>query len=307
MLAYWNFFPAAEGWGRIPVWGFADVIGSRHPEVAEGTRVFGYVPMSTHLTVRPGAVARSGFADTAPHRSGLSPVYNHYIATAMDPGYAREHEDQLMLFRPLFVTAFLLDDFLAHNAFFGARAVMLSSASSKTAFSTAFLLSKRQPRCEIIGLTSAGNRKFVEGLGCYDRVSSYEEIAALPRQPTVFIDMAGDSRVVGAVHHHFGDDLKHSGMVGMTHWEERGEAQALPGPPPTLFFAPTHLEQRTAEWGASGFQQRYGDAWRRFLEFSRDVVRVVHGRGRAAVESVYQEMLAGRARPSDGHILTLWE
>jgi hypothetical protein len=37
------------------------------------------------------------------------------------------------------------------------------------------------------------------------------------------------------------------------------------------------------------------------------MIRVVHGRGRAAVESVYLEMLAGCARPSDGHILTLWE
>jgi len=23
MLRYWEFFPAADGWGRVPVWGFA--------------------------------------------------------------------------------------------------------------------------------------------------------------------------------------------------------------------------------------------------------------------------------------------
>ena len=29
-MQYWNFFPAAEpGWGRVPVWGFADVAESR--------------------------------------------------------------------------------------------------------------------------------------------------------------------------------------------------------------------------------------------------------------------------------------
>jgi hypothetical protein len=26
---YWDFFPADAGWGRIPVWGFADVLASR--------------------------------------------------------------------------------------------------------------------------------------------------------------------------------------------------------------------------------------------------------------------------------------
>ena len=25
MMSYWNFFPAEAGWGRVPVWGFADV------------------------------------------------------------------------------------------------------------------------------------------------------------------------------------------------------------------------------------------------------------------------------------------
>ena len=42
------FFPAESGWGRVPVWGFADVVGSRHQALAEGVRVFGYLPMSTH-------------------------------------------------------------------------------------------------------------------------------------------------------------------------------------------------------------------------------------------------------------------
>ena len=51
MLDYWGFFPAEEGWGRIPVMGFADVSASRHPGVAEGERVFGFFPMATHLVI----------------------------------------------------------------------------------------------------------------------------------------------------------------------------------------------------------------------------------------------------------------
>ncbi len=51
MLDYWGFFPADEGWGRIPVMGFADVLASSHPAVAVGERVFGFFPMSRHLLI----------------------------------------------------------------------------------------------------------------------------------------------------------------------------------------------------------------------------------------------------------------
>ena len=57
--------PAAEGFGRVPVWGFARVEASNHPGVAVGQRFYGYWPMSTHLTVTP-KVGKAGFADAAP-------------------------------------------------------------------------------------------------------------------------------------------------------------------------------------------------------------------------------------------------
>lgn len=306
MLSYWSFFPAEPGWGRIPVWGFADVVRSRHQGIGEGTRVFGYLPMSTHVVVQPDAVSRGGFVDAAPHRAGLPAVYNQYTLAAGDPGYAAEGEDQQMLFRPLFVTAFLLDDFVADNGFFGARTVILSSASSKTSLGLAFLLSGREGACEVVGLTSPRNVDFVGGLGCYDRVVTYDQIGSLPRGPVVFVDMAGDGPVVRALHHHFGDDMKHSCVVGVTHWEQRAQpGEELPGAQPTFFFAPTQLQKRTQDWGAAGFQQRYAAAWRRFLEFAKDKIRIVRGHGPEAVERVYRQMVDGRATPDEGHVLSL--
>src|SRR3984885_4991141 len=35
-LKYWQLFPAPEGFGNIPVWGFGDVIASRHPGISQG-------------------------------------------------------------------------------------------------------------------------------------------------------------------------------------------------------------------------------------------------------------------------------
>ena len=44
-MSYWKFFPAEEGWGRIPVWGFAHVEASAHDDLPEGARVYGYFPV----------------------------------------------------------------------------------------------------------------------------------------------------------------------------------------------------------------------------------------------------------------------
>ena len=309
MMSYWNFFPAEAGWGRVPVWGFGDVIRSNHEGVAGGARVFGYFPMSTHLVVTADRVDRNGFVDTAPHRRALPAVYNQYALVANDPSYQAEHEDQQMLFRPLFMTAFLLDDFLADNGFFGARTAVLSSASSKTAFGLAFLLHRnRRSEVDVTGLTSPGNVSFVDGLGCYDRVVTYDRIRSLPADvPVVFVDMAGDGAVLNALHQHYADNVKHSCIVGATHWERRARDGELPGAQPTFFFAPTQLQKRTREWGPGGLQQRYGAAWSSFLAFTEPRIRVVHGRGRAAVERVYLGTLEGRARPDEGHVLSLWE
>ena len=40
-LGYWQFFPAEENWGRIPVWGFATVRRSAVETIPVGTRLFG--------------------------------------------------------------------------------------------------------------------------------------------------------------------------------------------------------------------------------------------------------------------------
>ena len=68
-MNYWDFFPAADGWGRVPMWGFAEVEESEAEGVEPGTRLFGYLPPSSHLIVTPVAVEGGGFVDGSPHRS----------------------------------------------------------------------------------------------------------------------------------------------------------------------------------------------------------------------------------------------
>lgn len=304
-MAYWSFFPAPEGWGRIPVWGFADVLASRHEGVREGERVFGYLPMSTHLRMPVGRVSANGFFDGSAHRAKLSPVYNHLARVLRDPGYFPARENEQALLRPLFMTSFLIEDFLADNDLYGAQQVVLSSASSKTALGVAFLLKKNR-RAEVIGLTSAANVEFCKRSGCYDRVLAYEQMQTLsPQRPTVYVDMAGKGSLLHDVHHHFGAQLRYSCMVGGTHWKERETQHGLPGAKPEFFFAPNQIKKRQQDWGPGGVDERYAEAWRPFLLSVGSWMRIVHQRGDAAVEKVYREALEGRTPAEVGHMLSL--
>lgn len=297
-MRYWDFFPGPQGWGRVPAWGYATVEASRHPDLAVGRRFYGFYPMSTHLTVRPRPT-RTGFADAAPHRQDLPVVYNHY-QTVGEPGPLDDHQ---ALLRPLFITSFLIDDFLAENADFGARSVLLSSASAKTALGLAFLL-KRRGAVEVVGLTSPRNAAFVEGLGYYDRVVTYEAAAAAPVEtPAVLVDFAGDAALLRAVHERFGEALAYSCRVGGTHWEAERGGGPLPGPKPVFFFAPDRIRKRAADWGPAGFDERHDAAWALFVADAPRWLTVARGDGPEAVAKAYQAMLEGRTGPETGCIL----
>jgi hypothetical protein len=308
-MGYWNFFPSdQDGFGRVPVWGYAEVIASAHPQIATGTRVYGYLPMSTHLMIQPGKITPFGMTDIIPHRQEMSPIYNQYSFTSQDPAYAPEHEGLISLLRPLFTTSFLLDDLHRENDCFGADTLILSSASSKTAIGVAFLMARHKPAgLKIIGLTSAGNIAFTESLGCYDQVITYDAIETLPKTKTAFIDMAGDADTLRRVHGHLDEQLTNSCRVGLTHWQNASNyIEGLKGgPKPEFFFAPTYAQQRIKDWTPSGFLERVGTASTAFFTQAAKWMSISHTNGPDAVQSSYTEMLNGRINPAQGHILSM--
>lgn len=316
-MGYWRFFPSGEdGWAQIPVWGFGQVQQSSHPGVAVGERLYGYWPMASSAVLSPTRLSPRGFADGAAHRADLAAVYNQYLRCGSDSQYRADTEDLQALLRPLFITAWLIDDFLQDNDFFGARAagkavVLLSSASSKTAWSTAFFLAQR-PDVEVIGLTSAANVAYCESLGCYARVLRYDQLDAVAADaPCVYVDFAGNGELRHAIHSRF-TQLRHSSSIGGTHVDQLappGTGKTLPGPRPTLFFAPAQIKKRHADWGAEAFEQRLTQAWSDFL------TRVTTARppwlgvqrhlGPAAVQAAYRQVLQGQGDARIGHILSL--
>jgi hypothetical protein len=304
-MSYWNFFPAADGWGRVPMWGFATVERSEVPGVEAGTRVYGYLPPSSHLLVTPVSVDPAGFVDGSPHRAELPSAYHRYLATAEDSFYTAETEEIQMLARPLFFTSFLIDDQLADDGLTGRGPIIASSASSKTALAAAFMLAQRS-EVELIGLTSARSAEFVAELEIYDRTLTYEEIETIERGPATYVDFAGDGAVRQAVHSHFGEELVHSMAVGVTHWEDFDSGVGeLPGPTPILFFAPTRVTKRAKDWGRAGMDQRVADAWHPFCEWTAGWLETIPGEGFEAVRDAYLDVLEGRVEPSKAHVLSL--
>ncbi len=308
-MKYWEFFPTDDPtYGTIPVWGFADVVASNVEGISVGERFYGYYPMSTHLVVKASRVSAHGFTDAAPHRAELPVIYNQYIRSSSDSMYRKDREGEIAILRPLFATSFLLEDFLADNKFFGATQVLLSSASSKTAYGTAACLAQRENGPSVVGLTSKANAEFVRSLGCYSKVVTYEDLATLDANvPTVYCDFAGNAKLRAKIHTHCGEALKYSCSIGGTHWDHLGGTRDLPGPRPTLFFAPSQAKKRVGEWGPAGFQSQLTNAWERFLSdasaTSTPWLHVVTSNGRDAIASTVTAVIKGGVDPRDGHVL----
>ncbi|MGB0523230.1 MAG: DUF2855 family protein [Flammeovirgaceae bacterium] len=309
-LKYWDFFPTDESWGKLPTWGFADVVASKHEAIEVGERIYGYFPMASHLLVDAVKVNPITFVDGASHRQHLAPVYNTYTRTANDPSYRKEFEALQMLFQPLFITSFLLDDFFAEQQFMGTQRILLTSASSKTATALAFILNQnkaqRSSNLQIVGLTSAKNVDFVESLGFYDEVVSYDQLTSLPTRDQVIVaDFAGNRELLEGIQTHFQDQLKFISLIGASHWNKRVKGSDALGDKAVFFFAPTQAKKRMAEWGGKGFQERLAAVWIPFLKSAAQWLTVTQVTGQQALENLYQAMLAGDVNPKEGNIVNL--
>lgn len=288
-LGYWRLFPAPLGWGVIPAWGYARVVGSRSPSLLEGQRVFGLVPMGTRFTVRPAAHPL-GFVDASSHRTELARAYNQYLAVG------DEASETALVMRPLFVTSVLLDLSLSEEA---PDRVILTSASSKTAYGLAHLRSERP--AQTIGLTSAGRVAWVESLGLYDAVLAYGDLGDLrPEGSAVLVDFAGDRALVRRVHEQLGETLMRSILVGFTHAQAEANTSSLPGPAPEVFFAPDEIVRRGRELG-----QRYDAAWERFAAVAERTVRIERVTAGEQLVRLYLALLEGKTDPAAGYVVSL--
>lgn len=303
-MGYWGFFPGTEHEGIIPVWGFADVAVSRHPDIQTGERLYGYLPFASHLIIQPDKVTAHTLSDSNPARNGIHPVYDQYTRCAADPAYRSDNEAWQMNFRPLFMTSFVLDEAVST---FNSHNIVVTSASSKTALGAAFLLShhrsSRQADYRITGLTSPNNMAFTRSFDCYDDVLSYDDIDELSTSlPLIVLDFAGNGAALAQIATQCGSAFKKLWMIGATDWD------AASGLRPrdvdaSLFFAPEHVARLQKQWGGKAFMQRYAEAWTTFYQQLSTHFTVHTVTGGPAMQQAYLELLNGDISPSQVNVL----
>lgn len=302
---YWDFFAERDAPGRLPVWGFATVLVSDIEGVAPGDRFYGYYPMASHAVLTPGEISGSGFTDVTPRRTTLPPIYNRYQRVDAILDYRAEHHDLWPVYRPLFLTGWLIADQFEDEGDYGVEQLLIASASSKTAIGLGHAMKQRTSGPRTIGLTSAANKEGLAELGIYDEVVAYDDIGTLidPGKAAALVDMAGNGAVTRAVHEHLGEQLNYSMVVGKSHWDAAGEAGELPGPARQGFFAPGRSQKRMGDWGPKGFAERIGAAWLGFMEVAPSLAVIEKRKGADGALVAYQEVLSGKADPKVGLVV----
>lgn len=309
-MQYWGYFPThVPDWGHMPVWGFADVVMSNAEGIDVGERFYGYFPIASHIRMQAVRVTKRGFYDGSEHRLSLVSAYNHYTRCSQDAAYSKANENYQMIVRPLFITSFMGADFLQDNNFFGAKQLIVSSASSKTAYGTAFCL-KDKYDIKLIALTSLSNKAFVQSLGCYHDTVSYDELDFVDNTvPTLYLDFSGDEALRAKVHYHFGEQLTYDCFAGSAQNTGFLRDTGLPGPKPQFYFAPVQIRKRNTDWGHDVVNQRFNEAQLSFIRRISDTehpwMQIAETRGFHATQKLIEDMHGGRIDPRKGNVVVI--
>jgi len=314
-MGYWQFFPSSddltEEWGCIPMWGFAEISHSNNENLEVGEKIFGYFPPASLLTLKPTKVTNQSFSDGRNHRRELPPVYNNYVRLSGEENYDNKMDNIRALLFPLHITSFCLCDTLQNESYLGASQVIIISASSKTAIGLAQGLADEDQAPKIIGLTSSNNINFVESLGCYDEVISYDQLDIVnSNNPSVMVDMAGNREILGTLHEFLGDNMLKCFTVGMTHWDNKTTAEDALGQlmirdRTEFFFAPSHIQKRISDWGSESYNKKTASFMASRATQSQDWMQVKEISGLEDFLGTYNEVVAENINPNEGIIVVL--
>ena len=293
MLGYWAHFSNQEDWGVVPVWGFAIVVESNTPDIAEGERIFGYMPMASQAIFRPTNISSLCFTDAVEARAGLHPWYTRLYRCPNDPAFIEDHMEIQQSLWALLMTGWMMAEELKGKV----DCVYLSSASSKTAISLAWAL--KQSNTNTVGITSGANHSFVQSLNLYSEIINYDDITTSDQAShTAYVDLAGNAQVTSDIHVALGDKLVDSVLIGGTHRAPSAESLPMPGPAPRFFFIPDVAEEAATRDGFEHYHQNFAKNWQAFAKWSADWIEITHGVGADAVEEGYHACMNGDVSPN---------
>lgn len=310
LVGYWNFFPPqgedADAWGILPIWGYADIVESKAEGVSVGDRFYGYFPTSTHLALTPTKVSPQRMVDGSPHRQELPPVYNTYQRVEAGTNDVTAENEQAILF-PLHKTSYCLYDFLLDNQSFGAKQIIIVSASSKTSIGLAYAIHNDPALPNPIGLTSALNVDMVESLGLYERAVAYDKLQDINNTiPSLIVDMSGSAQVLNDLFAHLGDNMNFCINVGLTH-KNNTNTDAAPAQheKSAFFFAPAHILKRHQDLGPKVFEQNCIDFMQQSARHSRQWMNITTLHGINGLAKAYPSVQQGQLKANTALIIQL--
>ncbi len=302
-IPYLKFFPdvSNEENGILPVWGIAKVTESKHPEIRAGQRFFGFLPAAEYVQIRPSSANSSGF--TA-ERKQIKPEYGFYNSCSFldkDVFYEESLEDEMTVFRPLFLTGILVADWLEFNEYRSADTVVISSASSKTSYGIAKAVKSNEKKCRLIGLASERNTEFCRSLKVYDEVISYDRVEEISADYSVlYADVAGSEPLRERLGAYLGERLKLVLSVGMSHGSTAGFQAGILGERFEIFFAPGWMMKRRRR-----LPEKIGHIWKSQIGSVGNYFRTVRKRGLENFEKDYADFLSGKINPSESLLFEL--
>jgi len=335
--------------GLIPVWGFGTITNSSHPKIQVGECVYGYFAPTRYLLVSLSLsdVNKFSFYASRPHLPADRRPYNQILRCAADPQYIPTSigEDLMMLYRPLFWTSYWFEDWIhSSNYRDGASHVLISSASSKTAFCLAYLIGKRirlgeiNRDTKIIGVTSKGNVDFTKRLELYHEVLNYDSFTSSHSfqggqdNRWIYADVAGNEKLNKRIHMHFASpytgELVANITLGLTNLQP-STADTTPKklgtspfnvssdintastsafrPLAEFFFMPEWLDIRRHQIPISEIFRRQNQAWKELMEDCTGWVALKHVYGVVGVEAAYKKLSTEGLGPDKGLIWSLWD
>jgi hypothetical protein len=307
-MGYWRFFPSPmEGWGCMPVWGVAEAVETATEKVKIGERVFGYFPIADRFVMAPRRANADRFYDLARHRQILSGIYNEYERLD-DHANLAIPQNELCVFRPLYLTAHMLSWFLQSQSCFGAHRAIISSASSKTALATGFSLAGAG--LERVGLTSRRNLQFAIESKCYDSVLAYDELDRLSADtPSIYIDYSGDPACRSAIREKLGSRLAYDCFAGSTRSSSPPGGATSDGDIPKLFFAPDQLRQRGLVGGRAPLDHEVREGLTEFLRHVcggwPPLISICVSAGLESVGDLIRKLRNGEGKPAEGHVVAV--
>lgn len=337
-LKFFGVYPVPErkDLANVPAWGSATIIASKNPDFAVGEQYRGFLHMANIVQMKVKRSAE-GFDAYGGNRDKLNKAYNAFvrIPDSKTSPYAGTDSkaDLATVSAPGALTGFLLSELLRMNDFYGGDSIVLTSASSKLALATAFILkSKRADGTlkRIIGYSSPQNTAFVRATGLFDDVLTYDQ--DLPPEwgvRPVLIDVAGDATIfrriektlakalaVGGTHSHAKAStftaFSPSGMVKLVGSmvapvAVRKWLDSKLHPKLEMFFAPTLMADLSALWGKDEYNQRCDAALAAFVHAAIDNhwLTVVRAEELDAIRAQYRRIVEGKVPPSEAVVLSL--